>query len=606
MEAENLDQALYDAASNGLARECDDLIKRGAKMSHHGKYKETALHKAADNGHEDVCVLLLRAFPDSVNVGSRSGLTPLYYAAFKAHTHMCKVLLEHGANIAAATTNSHLTPLHAAAMRGHVPTCALLLDNGAGLEDRDVAGRTPMLCACNYGRLSVFEFFVSRGANLSAVDTHNTTALHYAAVSGNAHICDMLLKRGATQDADDAMCHPIHYAAQSGSVETCALLLAHGADVNGLKDETPIRMAAECGHVGVCSFLLDKGASYEAGSLLVSAASRGRANVCSYLLSRLKSQITERDGAYALRIAAGRGDAAICEALLDAGVAYRGFEKGSLPVNDAIEGMHENVVDVFAKRKLLDYEDDDGRTALCNEVFAEANLYVKKGLSRAEYGVRVLLLRGATATGTVLDDRLSTGRSLVGWSNKIPAYCMLAQRLPHKFNVTEYALRRMGVRTPSCLVIAVQVMYPRLPRAQVLENVYRTLDLSEHRDNIDVRNAPLGRGVPYQRRRSVDPYIEMRRRSCGDVPDALEIMVAFLPNVALATSCGHEFTPSELQIIERAKLVRDLHSNAIKLPRYTWKHILLALYGVPEDWLHAEYWNSPSAPCRGRLAYYAV
>lgn len=93
--------------SNGLQPNYTETVKFSftSFTKQHGK---TALHLAAENGHEQVADMLLyhKAF---VNAKSKHGLTPLHLAAANGNVAFIKLLIEkHGATIDALTLVSKM------------------------------------------------------------------------------------------------------------------------------------------------------------------------------------------------------------------------------------------------------------------------------------------------------------------------------------------------------------------------------------------------------------------------------------------------------------------------------------------------------------------
>ena len=57
----------------------------------------TPLHRAARNGFENICSLLIENGAD-VNAINRFGQTALHNAAYYGHEYICRLLLKHGAD----------------------------------------------------------------------------------------------------------------------------------------------------------------------------------------------------------------------------------------------------------------------------------------------------------------------------------------------------------------------------------------------------------------------------------------------------------------------------------------------------------------------------
>ena len=80
---------------------------------------------------------------------------------------------------------------------GDLYTDAELLDMILGLQNIDMCGhdgRTPLLHACIFNRLTLAERLIEAGANVNKKDCTQKSALHFAAITGNLEIILLLLK----------------------------------------------------------------------------------------------------------------------------------------------------------------------------------------------------------------------------------------------------------------------------------------------------------------------------------------------------------------------------------------------------------------------------
>ena len=153
----------------------------------------TALHLAAQNGHESVVGLLLdrRA---SINATDKDRQTPLHLAALNGNESVVGLLLDRGASLNAPDRQ---TPLHLAARRGHESVVGLLLDRGASVNATDKDRQTPLHFAAVNGNESVVGLLLDRGASIDATTKKGQTPLHYAARAGYESVVGLLLDRGA-------------------------------------------------------------------------------------------------------------------------------------------------------------------------------------------------------------------------------------------------------------------------------------------------------------------------------------------------------------------------------------------------------------------------
>jgi ankyrin repeat protein len=252
------DLAMLNALANSKGVKCKD------------KHATTPLHYAAANGSTDALRAILSAGPD-VNAANDFGATPLMWAI--AEPEKVHLLVAAGADVNAKSKMGR-TPLYlAAANDGSAPTVRFLLDHGAKLESRalvaaaaandlasiriliergaavnekDEAGRTPLMFAAGNGNLKAVELLLAKGADVNAVSAEkfetvkngpialgNLTALLFAAPAGGPDVTRALLDAGAKVNAEDVRhMTPLMLAVATDHADarTVRLLLQHGAD----------------------------------------------------------------------------------------------------------------------------------------------------------------------------------------------------------------------------------------------------------------------------------------------------------------------------------------------------------------------------------------
>ena len=75
------------------------LLKNGAVVDAENYFGETALHKAAENGHLAEAQILINHGSNINKVSDWSSSTPLHMSCSKGHNSLVELLISHGANI---------------------------------------------------------------------------------------------------------------------------------------------------------------------------------------------------------------------------------------------------------------------------------------------------------------------------------------------------------------------------------------------------------------------------------------------------------------------------------------------------------------------------
>jgi ankyrin len=321
---------LYRAALTGLAPWIRQLLDCGADI--HARYtteKYTALHIAAQQGHEEAVRVLLKykADVDSICVSSA---TPLHWAARNGHKAVVQLLLIHNPKVNAKGGPATSSPLYESARRGDVAIMKLLLDGGANTQATNYAGHTPLHTAASRGHDEAVELLLEYKADVKAKSDRNVTPLYLAAQNGHAAAAKLLLRRGpdvnektvpgatplyaAASNGHFVIVHllladgastaartnalgytALHVAALNGRGLAVNALLLHNADVEARakgSSLTPLDLAAQHGHAVIVQTLLENGAKWKRQTLR-DAKSKGHASVAQVLESRSEARRTE-------------------------------------------------------------------------------------------------------------------------------------------------------------------------------------------------------------------------------------------------------------------------------------------------------------------------
>ena len=255
----NREYPLARAAQNGHVDVCELLLKGGAKVEQAGNILVTAVGEndsamaewLIENGADINAV-----DPTYIEATVSTTRCPFFGSALTvAIARDDKIwvdrLLELGASV--NVEGETLSALHVACLKGHAPLVRSLLDLGADPNQPD-GGKDR--------GLSEAEDFRNMRTN-----SRYWTPLHYAA--GNPESVDILLNKGADASlADENGILPVHLAAYLEKPESVKLLLDAGSDANALgrfksgtdlgPQRTPLHYAVE--NPESVSTLLDKGA----------------------------------------------------------------------------------------------------------------------------------------------------------------------------------------------------------------------------------------------------------------------------------------------------------------------------------------------------------
>lgn len=239
------DTPLVEAARNGDASQCAELLARGADANQPKSDGSgaTPLHVACQEGHAAVVTQLLRggAAVNQPTAETYSRAAPLHVASHFGHSAVVRSLLDASASVQQLDINGY-SPLYLASVRGHATTLVCLLEAGDASADIDHPavhgelplrrGRTPMLGACLAGQLPCVQLLSAHGASRTIlVDGDHVLAEDEAATGGHDALCEWLrLSRYWTT--------PLHHLTIIDGARALVLLRA-GADIHSRAADGP-------------------------------------------------------------------------------------------------------------------------------------------------------------------------------------------------------------------------------------------------------------------------------------------------------------------------------------------------------------------------------
>lgn len=174
----------------------------------------TALHYAARGGYEEMVAFLVgKGAPTDVRDGD--GNTPLVVAAGSGQLGVVHMLLQHMEGMGQQWATAALQmAVYAQDEEKADRMVAFLLGKGARAEKRDSNGNTPLMMACQGGRLGVVQMLLQHrgGQGLEEMGQRDWTPLDWAMSGGDERTVAFLLSQGADTHGKKAeeMTHLMH------------------------------------------------------------------------------------------------------------------------------------------------------------------------------------------------------------------------------------------------------------------------------------------------------------------------------------------------------------------------------------------------------------
>ncbi|XP_064387692.1 transient receptor potential cation channel subfamily A member 1 homolog [Halichondria panicea] len=160
--------SLHFAAENGHLEVVIELLKMEADMKARDDIGDTPVHKAAEAGQTKVLKVFFKKDASCATLSGYNDETPLHNAVYGGHIETIKFILEHKPNVNTRSTNDE-TPLHLAAIEGSIEIAQLLLDEGAEVNppSNKKFTKSPFHKAAFYGQTKLAIFLLEKNADVS-------------------------------------------------------------------------------------------------------------------------------------------------------------------------------------------------------------------------------------------------------------------------------------------------------------------------------------------------------------------------------------------------------------------------------------------------------
>lgn len=181
---------LCQAAAAGNLAEVTRLLDTGTAVDAKELNTEyTALHRAVQQGHEAIVLLLLSRGANAAATGL-TGIHPLHVAISARDASIARILLDHGAIRSLEVAPTGATPFHLAVSTGSQELVEVLLEKGANpqarIQGQAGLGETALHMAVASWHDELLPLLLSKGLDVNSAGQNpaGQTALHIAAGYG--------------------------------------------------------------------------------------------------------------------------------------------------------------------------------------------------------------------------------------------------------------------------------------------------------------------------------------------------------------------------------------------------------------------------------------
>ena len=287
---------LHIAAEQGHLNLCKVLIEKHKFDSNMAdNYGWTALHRSSKIGSYE----LLTYFADRVTDIHRKandGENCLHIAALEGHFNLCKVLVDKHKFDVNLADKCGLTALHLSAQIGNYELVTYFADMGTGIHLKTNDGVNCLHIAAEQGHLNLCKVLIEKHKfDLNMADNYGWTALHRSSKNGSYELLTYFADRVTdihckTNDGENCL----HIAAFEGHFKLCKYFLEiHNFDVK-LKDNggrTSLHNCARNGSFDLFLYILEKGSEIycktnNMENVLHFSAKNGHVHICEFLLER--------------------------------------------------------------------------------------------------------------------------------------------------------------------------------------------------------------------------------------------------------------------------------------------------------------------------------
>ena len=153
------------------------------------------LHIAAEQGHLNLCKVLIEKHKFDSNMADNYGWTALHRSSKNGSYELLTYFADRVTDIH-RKTNDGENCLHIAAFEGHFKLCKYFLEiHNFDVKLKDNGGRTSLHNCARNGSFDLFLYILEKGSEIYCKTNNMENVLHFSAKNGHVHICEFVLER---------------------------------------------------------------------------------------------------------------------------------------------------------------------------------------------------------------------------------------------------------------------------------------------------------------------------------------------------------------------------------------------------------------------------
>lgn len=196
--------AFYEAITSFQIEVIDFLLESRTKeqlMLWNPITENLPLHTAARVGFVEALDMVLKHYPDCINVSAPHGRTALYYGIKFCHADVIKFLLKNKAQMLQPEDSDPYTPLHAAT-DGDIMKVLLEADDSHECMELKYSGMTPLFWAANCRHISCFEVLLQHGASVHTVNSNGLNLSRWLTRSGEHDLLRLCIEKFSLEELE--------------------------------------------------------------------------------------------------------------------------------------------------------------------------------------------------------------------------------------------------------------------------------------------------------------------------------------------------------------------------------------------------------------------